>query len=197
MDDKLVFDISDKDRDILKKYHKQHDKCPQGMAGEKFVYSFIPSGLGTLVEVKCSCGQTLTLGDFMDNDSQDYDEKEHCILTKEDHKNKSFEKAVLRIMQMKDPRVFRLMFLKDQSFELIYDIAVYGIAPLSDERVGKCILWKYSRGENAALIENYKDLDEKAKIDTFYSYFERNVFEELSKYECTDEKLLNMLRRGS
>jgi hypothetical protein len=74
---------------------------------------------------------------------------------------------------------------------------VYGIAPLSDERVEKCILWKYSRGENGELIDNYKDLDEKAKIEAFYCYFERNVLKELSKYGCTDEKLLNMLRNGS
>ena len=127
------------------------------MAGEKFVYSFIPSGLGTLGEVKCSCGQTLVLGDFMDNDSSDYDENEHSILTNEDQGNKSFEKAVLRIMQMKDPRVFRLMFLKNQTFELIYAISAYGIAYLADERVGRCILWSYSKGERGELINNYNE----------------------------------------
>ena len=117
---------------------------------------------------------------------------------KEDvHDNKRFEEAVFRILQMKYPKTFRWLLTKEQSFELIYDISVYGIAPLSDERVGKCILWKYSKGENGELTDNYKDLDEKAKIDAFYSYFERNVLEELSKYGCTDEKLLNMLRKGS
>lgn len=116
---------------------------------------------------------------------------------KEERDNKRFEEAVFRILQMKDPKTFRWLLTKEQSFELIYDISVYGIAPLSDERVGKCILWKYSRGENGELIDNYKDLDDKAKIDAFYSYFGRNVLEELSKYGCADEKLLNMLRKGS
>ena len=118
-------------------------------------------------------------------------------MEEDDHDNKRFEEAVFRILQMKYPKTFSWLLTKEQSFELIYDISVYGIAPLSDERVGKCILWKYSRGENGELIDNYKDLDEKAKIEAFYCYFERNVLEELSKYGCTDEKLLNMLRNGS
>lgn len=112
---------------------------------------------------------------------------------KAEHKNALFEEAVLRILRMKDPKTFRRLFLKDQSFELIYDISVYGIVPLSDERVGRCILWKYSRGENGEIIDNYKNLDESEKINSFYSYFEKKILDELSKYESTNEKLLNML----
>ena len=69
--------------------------------------------------------------------------------------------------------------------------------PLSDERIGRCILWKYSRGENGEPIDNYKGLDEGAKIDAFYSYFEKKILDELSKYESTNEKLLNMLNGKS
>ncbi len=112
---------------------------------------------------------------------------------KEECDNKRFEEAVLRILQMKDPKTYRRSFLKEQSFELIYDISVYGIVPLSDERIGRCILWKYSRGENGEIIDNYKNLDESEKINSFYSYFEKKILDELSKYESTNEKLLNML----
>jgi len=98
---------------------------------------------------------------------------------------------------MRDPKTYRMLFLKEQSFELIYDISVYGIVPLSDERIGRCILWKYSRGENGEPIDNYKGLDEGAKIDVFYRFFEKHVSTELSKYGCTDKKLIDMLNCGN
>ena len=116
---------------------------------------------------------------------------------KEERDNKRFEEAVFRILQMRDPKTYRMLFLKEQSFELIYDISVYGIVPLSDERIGRCILWKYSRGENGEPIDNYKGLDEGAKIDVFYRFFEKHVSTELSKYGCTDKKLIDMLNCGN
>lgn len=133
------------------------------------------------------------------NASQSMGEKSPLFAddVKEEHDNKHFEEAVFRIMQMKDSKTYRSFFLKEQSFELIYDISVYGIVPLSDERIGRCILWKYSRGENGEPIDNYKGLDEGAKIDAFYSFFEKHVSTELSKYGCTDKKLIDMLNCGN
>lgn len=195
--DKIIFEIEGNDLKNVKKFRKQHKNCFQGVTGEQFEYSFIPTGMGLAASVKCSCGQTLTIGSFMDYDSGEYDEYENRVLTEEDHKNKRFEDAVLRILQMKSPRLFRIGFQKDQSFDMIYAISAAGIAAVGDERIKNCILWLYDRGKNGKEINNYEGLNEEEKIATFYKYFEEHVREELSKYDCRNKGLLDALWKKS
>ena len=193
--DKISFEIDGNDLKNVKKFRKQHKNCFQGMNGEQFEYSFMPTGLGLAASVKCSCGQKLTIGSFMDYDFGEYDEYENRVLTEEDHKNKKFEDAVLRILQMKSPRLFRIGFGKDQSFDMIYAISAYGIASVGDERIGRCILWLCDRGKNGEQIKNYEGLNEEEKIAAFYKYFEDHVREELSRYECRNKGLLDALEK--
>ncbi len=165
------------------------------MSAEQFSYTFMPTGLGPAVTVRCSCGQELLLGDFLDHDSGQYDEEAHRILTEQDYKNKVFEKAVLQIMQMKSQRLFRIGFQCDRPFDLIYGIAASGISNYSDERIGKCILPRQKVGEMGELIDNYQGLDEVCKIAAFYDYFEDHVREELQKYDCKNEALLQIMEK--
>lgn len=191
--DKITFEIDGNDLKNVKKFRKQHKNCFQGMTGEQFEYCFTPTGMGLAASVKCSCGQTLTIGSFMDYDSGEYDEYENRVLTEEDHKNQKFEDAVLRILQMKSPRLFRIGFGKDQNFDMIYAISAYGIAAVGDERIRKCILWLCDCGKNGKEIKNYEGLNEEEKIAAFYKYFEDHVREELRKYDCRNKGLLDAL----
>ena len=193
--DKITFEIEGNDLKNVKKFRKQHKNCFQGTTGEQFEYSFTPTGLGLAASVRCSCGQSLTIGSFMDYDSGEYDEFENRVLTEEDHKNKRFEDAVLRILQMKSPRLFRIGFQKDQSFDMIYAISAYGIASVGDERIGRCILWLCDRGKNGKEIWNYEGLNEEEKIAAFYKYFEDHVRDELNKYDCRNKGLLDALEK--
>ena len=191
--ERITFEIAGDDFKKVEMFRKQHEGCAQGMTGERFTYSFIPTGLGLFSYVKCSCGQTMTIGDFMDQKSVEYDSYENRVLTEADHLNQRFEEAVLRILQMKSPRVYRICFGKDQSFDMIYAISAYGIAFIGEERVSKCILWQNRRGERGEMIDNYEGLDEKEKIEAFYQYFEEHVRREISKYDCRNKKLLKAL----
>ena len=191
--DKITFEIEGNDLKNVKKFRKQHKNCFQGVTGEQFEYSFTPTGMGLAASVKCSCGQTLTIGSFMDYDSGEYDEYDNRVLTEEDHKNKKFEDEVLRILQMKSPCLFRIGFGKDQNFDMIYAISAYGIASVGDERIGRCILWLCDRGKNGKEIRNYEGLNEEEKIAAFYKYFEEHVREELRKYDCRNKGLLDAL----
>lgn len=189
----VVFEIKGNDYEQLKRFQKQHNDCEKGFACEQFTYSFIPTGIGLATTVKCSCGQELMLGDFMDFDAGEYDEEENQVLTEEDIKNKVFEEAAYRIMLMKNPRYYQVAFADNQDFDKIYSISAYGIASVTDERISKCIMWKNKKDENGIVIDNYKGLDEKEKINAFYDYFEARLKEELFKYNCRNQKLLNML----
>ena len=178
--DKIEFEISGNDFKNLKKFRKQHEDCLCGFDGGQFEYSFVPTGMGTLISVKCSCGQTLELGTFMYNELQEYDEHKNRPLTEADHNNKRFEDAANRILLVEDPRLFRIAYQADQSFESVYLLACG--ACFADERIWKCIL------------NNYADYEtEKEKIDAFYSYFKDHVKAEISKYDCENTSLLRAL----
>ena len=192
---KITFEIKDNDLKNVKKFRRQHKNCFRDLTGGQFEYSFIPTGLGLAASVTCSCGQTLTIGDLIDYDSGEYDEYENRVLTEEDHKNKDFEYAVLRILQMKSPHLFRITFGKEQSFDMIYAISAYGIAAVGDDRIAKCIPWLCIRGKNDEIIDNYEGLNEEEKIAAFYNYFEDHVRKELSKYDCRNKRLLDALDR--
>ena len=190
---KILFEITGDDLRNVKKFRKQHKNCFQGVTGERFEYSFMPTGMGLAASVKCSCGQQLIIGNFMDHDSGEYDEYKNRVLTESDHKNKSFEEAALRILQMKNPHLFRIAFGTNQSFDMIYAISAYGIASVGDERIGKCILWLCEHGEGGNIIQNYEGLNEEEKIKAFYNYFEKRVMEEISQYDCRNSSLLSIV----
>ena len=189
--DKITFEIDGIDFKNVKKFRKQHKDCACGMACEQFTYSFTPSGLGLAAGVQCSCGQHLLLSGFMDSKPEEYNEADHPVLTEEDHKNMRFEEAIKHILFMKNPRHFRIGFMLDQSFEMIYAVSVT-VARYADKRIEKCLLWKVSE-KKYHRTNNYDGLNEDEKIAKFYEYFEEHVKEELKKYECRDKRLMEDL----
>ena len=64
--DRLTFVIEGKDLEKTKLFKKKHDACPRGIENGRFAYIFIPTTLGTAVKVKCSCGEELLCGDFLE-----------------------------------------------------------------------------------------------------------------------------------
>ncbi len=79
--DSIVFEIDGKDFKNVKKFWRQHKKCIKGTACDQFEYSFVPTSLGLAGSVKCSCGQTLSVGDFLDSEPEEYDEDKFRVLT--------------------------------------------------------------------------------------------------------------------
>ena len=191
-EDKIVFEIAGKDYKNLKKFWKQHNKCMRGTACDQFEYSFVPTSLGIAASVTCSCGQTLRVGDFLDKEPEEYDEDKYRVLTEADRVNEKFEEAALEILQLKDPRIFRMSFLKDQDFETIYAVSA-GVAAVSDGRISKCMLYKKGQIRMGTSFPNYEDMDVKEKIKTFYDHFESGIKEEIAKYNCRNEQLLRYL----
>lgn len=55
----MIFEITDK----MEKKIEEWDSCkPIDVAGAKFAYTFIPTGLGTVIQVQCDiCNRTLDL----------------------------------------------------------------------------------------------------------------------------------------
>ena len=47
----------------LAKWKKKHKKCKSSTEGVKFIYEFVPTGLGTIAKVKCLCGKEIDLTD--------------------------------------------------------------------------------------------------------------------------------------
>ena len=191
-EDRIVFEISGKDYKNLKKFRNQHKKCVMGSFCDQFTYSFVPTGLGLAASVTCSCGQTLSLGNFLDKEPEEYNEDKYPVLTEADRINEKFEKAALVILQLKKPRIFRICFLKDQDFETIYAFSS-GVASSSDDRIGRCMLYKMERGRMGEFIHNYEGMDEKEKIRKFYDHFASGIKEEIAKYNCRNEQLLKYL----
>lgn len=190
--DKIEFGISGNDFKNLKKFRKQHEDCLYGFTGGKFEYSFTPTGLGMIVSVKCTCGQTLSLGDYMDYEFGEYDEKKNRVLTPGDKENRKFEDAAVRIIQLKNPKIYRLTYRSEQNFDAIYTAAKAG-ALWADERIGRCILDIWTSSKQWKITKNYEGLDESAKIEKFYNYFEEHLREEIAKYDCVNITLLRYL----
>ena len=191
-EDKIVFEISGKDYKNLKIFWKQHKNCMRGTAFDQYEYRFVPTGLGLAASVKCSCGQILNVGDFLDSEPEEYDDDKYRVLTEADRINEKFEKAALAILQLKNPRIFRISFLKDQDFETIYTFSA-GVASASDDRIGRCMLYKMERGRMGEWISNYENMEDKEKIKKFYDHFESGIKEEIAKYNCRNKQLLRCL----
>ena len=186
-EEKITFEINGTDYVNLKKFEKQHKHCLSGTCGDKLSYSFIPTGMGLAITVKCSCGQKLSLGNFMDYDSGEYDEKKHRPLTEEDLKNQRFEEAVNAILVLENPRMFRIAMRVDQCFDLIYAYAA-GLSMYADERIAKAILPRIELDELHSEIKNYTGADEE-NIQKFYKYFKKKVLDELETYHSENERL--------
>ena len=67
MKDNIVFELtyeeSKKARDWIKK-HKMECNLRAGTIGDRFSYSFTPTGLGVLSSVHCACGASENLTDY-------------------------------------------------------------------------------------------------------------------------------------
>ncbi|MHB1484252.1 MAG: hypothetical protein ACYCYI_06265 [Saccharofermentanales bacterium] len=62
--DKVTFTIEGEQFIKLTKFVEEHKKCKGLSAGEKFNFSFIPSLLGDIVTVSCTCGKSIYLTDI-------------------------------------------------------------------------------------------------------------------------------------
>ncbi len=62
--EKITFEISGADLEKVRRFRELHKTCFRGEVLEQFTYSFSPSGMGVAMEVRCSCGKILELGDF-------------------------------------------------------------------------------------------------------------------------------------
>ena len=190
----LHFAITGRDYIKLRKFKIQHRKCYSGMTGDQFTYSFTPSGLGEAVTVSCSCGQKLLLGNFCDYEAEDYDPLKHPVMSEQDRQNEAFEKAIYSLLIVRKPRLFRIGFLTDQTFEGIYAYAC-GLAQNADRRFSASVLSKTTYKKNGRQMDNYETCHtDREKIDLFYEYFIKNIEKELSSYECKNEQLLKLLK---
>ncbi len=192
--DGISFEITGNDHKNLKKLRKQHKDCTMGMAFDQFSYTFIPTSLGTAITVKCSCGQELLIGDFIEQTSDEYDEEKNCVLTDEIRKNEHFEDEAMYILQMRNPRTFRMVFLLDRSFDMIYayTLGVANALKEQDDRLSRCLLYRFER-EETGLTDQYKGLTEEEKIEKFYNYFCEHLKAFLSEYGCNNMALLREL----
>ena len=98
------FQISGKDYERLLEFKGIHKDCARGMVGDQFSYNFVPTSLGMLATVKCSCGREIHLGDFMDHDG----EGNLPVLTSEQRKAEREKKAYRLIMAYKKPVARRI-----------------------------------------------------------------------------------------
>ena len=190
--DKIEFEVSGKDFTNVKKFRKQHKNCNMGMTAEQFEYSFTPTSLGLMATIKCSCGRSMTIGNFMDREAADYDEEKYKVLTEQDRKNAEFEDAVRSILILRKPQMFRIAFRKPITFELLYAYMA-GFIKHADERLGEAFLYKYDMDKYHNEVPNYKGCSEEVKIEKFFEYFINKIKEEISKYDCRNEQLIKEL----
>lgn len=190
--DKIEFEISGEQLKNVKRFRKQHKKCVMGTFADRFEYTFMPTSLGLVASIKCSCGRSMPLGDFMDFESEGYDEDKYGVLTEEEKENSEFEEAAKRILFFRNPQHFRMAFRQAMTFELLYTYVI-GLSAYADRRIRESILYKYNLDKYHKEILNYKDCEESKKIEKFFKYFIKSVKKEISKYDCKDEMLLQYL----
>ena len=56
-----LFVMSEKEEKVANSWKKEHNKTCKNIL---YTYSFTPNGIGTDVEVKCSCGKTINVTDI-------------------------------------------------------------------------------------------------------------------------------------
>ncbi|WP_031553871.1 hypothetical protein [Oribacterium sp. FC2011] len=187
----ITFKIIGRDAKKLNEFQKLHDGCLEGLAGDRFSYSFSPTSLGMAITVSYSCGQKLYLGNFLDHDEKEIDLSKYGPLSKRDLENKKFEEDVLRILQMEDPRICAIASARKQTFDMIYFFAM-GVACHSDSRISKSVLYSYSLDKNHHETKNYTGTEQE-NIELFFKYFKQKIREEIEKYDCENEALLKKL----
>jgi len=137
----LLFSISGEDLVLLESFKRSHKNCPIGMAGDKYSYSFCPTGLGTAVTVECSCGKKLQLGSFLDYDSDPQNqEQDLSVFTYKQAQADNSRKITEHILQFKNPRIRRFFYSgKGSHFEGLM-VYAHGLAFAAiDERTAKRI----------------------------------------------------------
>lgn len=190
--DKIEFEISGEQLKNVKKFRKQHRKCVMGTFADRFEYTFVPTSLGLAASIKCSCGRSMPIGDFMDFEPEEYNNDKYGVLTEEDKANTEFEDAAKRILFLREPRHFRMAFGQAMTFEMLYSYVI-GISAYADKRIKDSILFKYDLDKYHREIPNYKDCEEAKKIKKFFKHFIKSIKKEVSKYDCKDERLLEYL----
>ena len=63
----LGFPISKEEKDVINKWKKEHEKVHHGghgAIGGKYTYKFIPTSVGTISEICCSCGESFQFSDI-------------------------------------------------------------------------------------------------------------------------------------
>lgn len=184
----MQFEITGKDCENVKKFMEQHKNCPKGATGEQFKYTFIPTGVGNAIIVACSCGQKILCGDFMNHETDDYDEEKYRVLSKEDIDNMEFEDLAISILNLKNPRMFHMAYSCERTFETIYECAM-SIARRENKRISNAILCKNDFGVER---DDYVGTDEE-KIQKFFAYFEDSIRKEIQKYHCKNRRLMEEL----
>lgn len=57
MNQTIIFELNQLESIRCKEFIQEHSTCPGGSMGDKFEVSFIPTGLGDCVAIRClSCG---------------------------------------------------------------------------------------------------------------------------------------------
>ena len=192
MNKDFSFKIEGNDAVNMSKFRKLHEKCACGSAGDKMSYTFTPTAMGVAITVKCSCGQKLMLGNFMDYDSGNFDKEKNRPLTKEDLINKEFEEDVMNILFFEDPRSCRIASASDQTFDMIFFYAV-GLATHADKRISSSILYKYPVDGYHSQKNNYTGTEQE-NIALFYKHFKEKIRGEVKKYDCQNKRLLAKLQ---
>lgn len=141
--DKIEFEISGEQLKNVKRFRKQHKKCVMGTFADRFEYTFMPTSLGLVASIKCSCGRSMPLGGFIDFESEGYDEDKYGVLTEEEKENSEFEEAAKRILFFRNPQHFRMAFRQAMTFELLYTYVI-GLSAYADRRIRESILYKYN-----------------------------------------------------
>lgn len=65
----MEFTLNEKETKKYNKWYKKHKKVcskkgPAGAIGGKLTFSFTPTGLGPIIEVKCACGEKKDVTDW-------------------------------------------------------------------------------------------------------------------------------------
>lgn len=64
MENKVTFTIEGEQHTKLMEFVEEHKSCRGLSAGEKFNFNFIPSLMGLITTVTCTCGKSIDLSDL-------------------------------------------------------------------------------------------------------------------------------------
>lgn len=65
----MTFTIPEEVIPILNEWLENHEckfRNTLTTIGEKYTYSFTPTGVGTFIKVKCACGKSIDLSEYID-----------------------------------------------------------------------------------------------------------------------------------